>query len=74
MVFVYFVSFTFGASLIENFFETISFSMLMSIECFMPIFVYCEHNNPLDLINRLFIRHEFKNNLEVKLINISLFK
>ena len=71
MVLVYFVSFTFGATLIENFYETTLFSLLISVTCFMPIFIYCEHTKPVDLLYRLFIKNEFKNSFEVKLVNIA---
>jgi phosphatidylinositol glycan class F len=67
----YFVSFTFGASLFEEFNETLIFSILMSSICVMPILLYIEHENPLELLNRLLIQREFYNKIEKLLANIS---
>ena len=68
---VYLVAFTFGASLIENFYETTLFSMLISLECFMPILICIEHASPFDWLNRLFIQKEFRSKLEANLVNVA---
>jgi len=68
---IYLITFTFGASLIESFYETFLFSMVISLECFMPIFVYCEHSNPFDLLNRLFIKKDYKSHMETILVSIA---
>jgi phosphatidylinositol glycan class F len=70
-IIIYLITFTFGASLIESFYETTLFSMLISLECFMPLFICCEHSNPFDLLNRLFIKKDFKCHLESLLVNIA---
>jgi hypothetical protein len=67
---IYMATFTFGAPLLENMYETTLFSMLISVECCMPIFICCEHSNPFDLLDRLFIKKDFKNRLENILVSI----
>jgi hypothetical protein len=37
---VYFICFTFGATLIEDFFETLLFSIYMTIICVCPTLIY----------------------------------
>jgi phosphatidylinositol glycan class F len=70
-VVVYFISFTFGAYLIDQFHETTLFSMLITSIIAMPVFMCCEHTNPFELLSRLFIRKEHANKLEAKLVNVS---
>jgi phosphatidylinositol glycan class F len=69
---VYFVAFTFGASLIEDFLGNLAFSLLISLLCFLPSFVLIKHESPIELLDRLFIRNEFETGLERDLVNVSL--
>lgn len=68
---VYFVSFTFGAYLFENFERTLFFSILISLLCIMPSFIYCKHNDPVALIDTLFFKQDFKDKVEYFLVNLA---
>jgi hypothetical protein len=60
----YFIFVTFGASVIENLYETLFFSILSCLFCVMPSIVFVKHENPFILIQRLFIKNDCKNSVE----------
>lgn len=50
----YFISVSFGASLIEDFQATLFFSGLLTLLCILPALIVIEHTNPLDVVLKLF--------------------
>ncbi len=70
-VLIYLIAFTFGAYLIENVYENLVFSIFMSMVCVMPSFLYCEHKNALELVDRLFFKNGYQNRIEERLVTIS---
>jgi phosphatidylinositol glycan class F len=69
---IYLIAVTFGASLIEDFKETLFFSFFMTILCVAPIVLFVEHANMFSLFERLFLKNEFNNNLEQKCFQVSV--
>lgn len=68
---IYLIAVTFGASLIESFYQTLFFSVLMSVICIVPCIVLFEHSNMFTLLNRIFILEEFEDDVEYRCMRIS---
>jgi len=69
---IYFITVTFGASLIESFYQTLFFSVFMSVICFLPCIVLFDHSNIFILLNRIFILQEFQDDLEYRCMRLSV--
>lgn len=73
VVFIYFVSVTFGASLFENYQQTLFFSFFMGVLCVAPCIILFEHSDIISLFIRLFIKQEFFDESEYRCARISVF-
>jgi GPI ethanolamine phosphate transferase 2/3 subunit F len=49
----YFISISFGASLIETFNETLLFSLLMTFLCTLPTLILTKHDDPIESLYQL---------------------
>lgn len=70
MIIVYFVVVTFGARLIDDLYENLLYSLLISCLCFMPAFVLIPHRSPIELVDRLVFKNQPQTRLEENLIAI----
>ena len=61
---VYFIAFTFGASLIEDLYNNLLFSILVASIAFLPALILVPHRNPYELFIRVFVSRDFENNTE----------
>lgn len=70
---IYGVTVTFGAYLFENFWQTLFFSAFMGVLCVAPCIILFEHDDPVVLFNRLFIRREFLDDVEFRCARTSVY-
>ncbi len=64
---IYFIAITFGASLfLEDFKQTLFFSLFMTVLCVAPSVILFEHKDPFSLFNRLFLKKIFHDDTEYR--------
>lgn len=68
---VYFIAFTFGASLIEDLYSNLLFSVLVATIAFLPTLILVPHSAPFELFMRLFVRREFANVTEETCVGVA---
>lgn len=71
IILIYLIAVTFGAYLIEDFWETLIFSISMASSSVMSILFLLKHKNPVNILERLLIHHQYTTILERKLVKIS---
>lgn len=67
----YFVCFTFGAPLIDDFAATLAFSTLLACIGLMPMFVLVPHKDSWMLAVRILAKREFENRSEEMCANVA---
>ncbi|RNA19869.1 phosphatidylinositol-glycan biosynthesis class F [Brachionus plicatilis] len=70
-ILVYLVAVSFGAYLIEDFLATLIFSIFLSLISVMPFLIMIKHKSPIELLERLLFRQEYKTNIEQALSRVS---
>lgn len=70
-ILIYSIAVTFGAYVIEDFWETLIFSISIASVSVMPILLFSKHKNPLYILERLLIHNQYTTILERKLVKIS---
>ena len=73
VLFIYLVAVTFGASLfLEDFKQTLFFSLFMAVLCVAPSIVLFEHQDLFSLFNRLFLKKVFFDDVEYRCARTSV--
>lgn len=68
---VYFIAFTFGASLVEQIFENLLFSTLLASIGIMPSLILVPHTNPIHVIRRLLIDRDLETSAEKTCVHVA---
>lgn len=71
---IYLVAVSFGASLfLEDFKQTLFFSLFMAVLCVAPNIILFEHGDPFSLFNRLFLKKVFFDDTEYRCARTSVY-